>query len=70
MANEFAAQAAKIASEAIDMFFEYRDQHGYEEEAAKLWAIGEIAEGYSYEALQAVAEMREWQERGEAEGGR
>lgn len=36
---------SKIAEEAIDMFLEYRDQHGQPENMARLSAINEIEEG-------------------------
>jgi len=35
----------EIAAEAIDLFLEYRDVHGYDEQAAKVAAAGEFIDG-------------------------
>jgi hypothetical protein len=39
-------RARKIATEAILLFIEYRDVHGYDEDHARIAAGQEIAEGY------------------------
>lgn len=39
----------KIAEDAIDLFLEYRDKHGHDEEAAKYCALNEFAEAESEE---------------------
>ena len=40
---------AQIAEDAINLFIEYRDVHGYDEEAAKAQAISEVIEGATAE---------------------
>jgi len=39
------AEAFEIADDAIDLFLEYRDEHGYSEEDARRSAAVETAEG-------------------------
>ena len=41
------AEALSIADDAIGLFLEYRDEHGYSEEAARSAAAVETAEGAS-----------------------
>lgn len=40
-------RAAALAREAIGLFLEYRDRHGYDEDAALIAAVDEVCEGYS-----------------------
>lgn len=35
----------QLVTEALDLFFEYRDRHGYDEDAAQWAAIHEVEEG-------------------------
>jgi len=37
-------KASEIARDAIDLFFEYRDVHGYSEQEAKGKAVNEVQE--------------------------
>lgn len=37
--------AADLAGDAIGLFLEYRDSHGYDEDAARVAAIREVTEG-------------------------
>jgi hypothetical protein len=46
----------ELADEAIGLFLEYRDQHGYTEEAARRAAALEVAEG----AAVTDAELEAW----------
>lgn len=44
-----ADQVLKDAEEAINLFLEYRDQHGHSEESAKAAALNEFAEAEHYD---------------------
>lgn len=35
----------RIADEAIGLFIEYRDQHGFDEDAARRQAVADVTEG-------------------------
>jgi hypothetical protein len=59
-------EVIKIAEDAVNLFIEYRDVHGFIEEDAKLQALAEIAEGTSPGAYEAQDQLHEWQERGES----
>jgi hypothetical protein len=37
--------AATVANDAIGLFLEYRDQHGYDEVSARSAAVSEVVEG-------------------------
>lgn len=43
----------QIADQAIGLFLEYRDQHGYSEETARLLATNDVVEGSRF-----LAELR------------
>jgi hypothetical protein len=47
----------RIADDAIGLFLEYRDQHGRDEEAARIEAVQEVREGYGPEARAALAAL-------------
>jgi hypothetical protein len=47
----------QIADDAIGLFLEYRDQHGRNEEAARIEAVQEVRDGLSPEAQEAVAAL-------------
>jgi hypothetical protein len=50
--------AAQLADDAIGLFLEYRDQHGYDEPQARAAAAHEVAEGVAAEAeLRAAGEL-------------
>lgn len=38
----------QAASDCIDLFLEYRDKHGYSEEAAKAAALNELLDSLEY----------------------
>jgi len=44
------AEAASIAYGVLEMFLEYRDRHGYDEERAKHAAVSEILQGIDAES--------------------
>lgn len=48
----------QAAEDAIGLFLEYRDVHGYEEERAKAAALLEVFEGTSPETYRDIEEMR------------
>lgn len=47
--------AAKLADEAIGLFLEYRDVHGYDKAQARLMATGEVQQGVDAEVELRVA---------------
>lgn len=57
--NESAARAAKIAADAIDLFVEDRDRHGFDEKEARRRAIEDVSRGCD-EALEPVI-RRGWE---------
>jgi hypothetical protein len=51
--------ARQLADEAIGLFLEYRDKHGYTEEHARVAAAAEIAQGVDAEIeLRAAGEIK------------
>jgi hypothetical protein len=38
-------QVSDLLYATIDMFIEWRDQHGHSEESARFWAVGEMFDG-------------------------
>jgi hypothetical protein len=55
MAIQTKMTAYQLADEAIGLFLEYRDQHGYSEAQARLMATAEIVQGIAAEIEQGVA---------------
>lgn len=50
--------AEKLADEAIGLFLEYRDVHGYDEDQARLMAASEVQQGVDAEVeLRAAGEI-------------
>jgi hypothetical protein len=54
----------QAAEDAIDLFIEFRDVHGYSEEDAKTHALAEVWEGTSPATYAELEELREWQRAG------
>jgi hypothetical protein len=48
---------AEIAEDAIGLFLEFRDQHGRDEDAARIEAVGEVREGCAVDSDALMAEM-------------
>ena len=55
-AAALALDVEKIAADAIGLFIEYRDKHGYAENMAQVAAVAEVIEGAS--AIDALRELR------------
>ena len=55
----------RAAEDAVALFIEYRDLHGYPEDEARIHALAEVWEGAATAAHGDIEEMREWQARGE-----
>lgn len=58
--NESAARAAKIAADAIDLFLEDRDRHGFDEKEARRRVIEDIRQACD-EGLEPVI-RRGWED--------
>ncbi|HWH79630.1 MAG TPA: hypothetical protein VNT76_19760 [Candidatus Binatus sp.] len=46
----------QIADEAIGLFLEYRDQHGYDEDVARIKAVADVADSPTNEEWAALQE--------------
>jgi hypothetical protein len=58
MSIQTSMSVGDLAEAAIDMFLEYRDVHGKDEDAARLAAIREIEEGVEAEQyLRSIGEL-------------
>lgn len=55
LARPTTTRVLKDAEAAIDLFLEYRDKHGHDEDAAKAAALNEFAEAESEEVRSAIA---------------
>lgn len=58
-------EVIKAAEDAVLLFIEYRDVHGFNEQDARLQALAEVAEGTAPATYDSIDEMHAWQRRGE-----
>jgi hypothetical protein len=59
MAIETTMSVRQLADDAIGLFLEYRDKHGYSEQEARVEAVHEMVQGIDAEQeLRAAGEIR------------